>query len=699
MASLTLMSTAFSATVVSEDFGGPPWAATGSMPLEVQGKPWRLMGFDRFDESMHYRAGDAAGGLQMQRGTPWGLPGAFLTYVGDDANDVQTIVSVIELSGGPGDHNGRQTWLAAFSASPQEPTGHLALAFDTPGTNGAQTGQGGPGGWSGQTLTGGLKLVSSRGLLPERVISGRAAECYPQEYVLLLDDPPVIGHVYEAILSYDRFSGGVASRVRDRTEDVTLWEGRFRIKPCPDPLWPVVGGFNGFAPWASDKGFALRVLSIGLDSTYRPVGRERAHPGMPPGHLLAQVPGVVRAPWLRDFCGAVNVPGGGLWHELGVGWGRQDFSWGEIEPQQGVWRFEPYDNMVMSVHLQGQEILPMLGYTAPWAARSQGEGFGGPRDVADWEDFVETVVSRYSRPPFNLRYFQVWNEPTRKAGFWKGDSDEEFFERIYLPAARIIRRYGCQVVFGGWPCSDGVQRLCELLDRYEAWHWTDILDLHYYELQDMVTLYERYVRTGKCRGVWQTEVGYHPFEEYLPNLYCRTLYWGLTQGWEFADQFKLFWYAFWGAGPDADNCLTRPGAQGNEPSSTHGVRLKTLNRVLGDAQLAAFDAYSCDPPLPFSTDEETESSQGFRCGSRTVIAFQVSPHTQQAYGKLRLRIDLPAAPQRVTRWDSTGDQRPLAGDYGDGTLVVTVPLDDMLARTARNWGRRVDYAVGYVVVD
>ena len=113
-------------------------------------------------------------------------------------------------------------------------------------------------------------------------------------------------------------------------------------------------------------------------------------------------------------------------------------------------------------HRYGLEILPMLGYSAPWAVAEGASGFAPPRNVADWEDFVETCVARYSRPPFNLRYFQVWNEPTLKAGFWKGETDDEFFERVYLPAARIIRRYGCKVVFSGWPCSDGVDALAAL---------------------------------------------------------------------------------------------------------------------------------------------------------------------------------------------------------------------------------------------
>jgi len=403
-------------------------------------------------------------------------------------------------------------------------------------------------------------------------------------------------------------------------------------------------------------------------------------------------------PLLQDFAGAVNVPGSPLWNELGVGWGRQDFSWNEIEPSQNQWRFDKYDAMVLGVHKWGCQILPILCYTASWAVAEGAPNTAGAARVRDWEDFVDTTVERYGKPPYNLRYFQVWNEPTRKAGFWRGATDDEFFQRVYLPAAKIIKRHGCHVVFGGWPCSDGTARLIELMDKFEAWRWTDIVDIHYYGLPSMVRLYDHYVKTGKCAGIWQTEIGWHPFEEYLPNLYCRTLYWGLKQGWEFRDQFKLFWYAFWGAGPVGPKCLTYPAQDGNRPSPTHGVRMNTLNAILGSSRLAAFDAYELSPPLPFTVDEDIQSSQGFTCGDKTVIAFQVDEKTQAEHSHLDLRLTCANRPSGAVRWSSTGQKKELPLQTQGNEVVVRVPLSDMQAGTARNWGREVRYVVGYVEI-
>jgi len=439
----------------------------------------------------------------------------------------------------------------------------------------------------------------------------------------------------------------------------------------------------------------MRIQSVRLEDACRFVGPVRPNPGVQEEDPMAHVPARPRAPALSDFCGATNIPGSDMWNELGVGWGRHDFSWGAIEPAQDQWRFSEYDQMVLQAHRYGLEILPMLGYSAPWAVAEGASGFAPPRNVADWEDFVETCVARYSRPPFNLRYFQVWNEPTLKAGFWKGETDDEFFERVYLPAARIIRRYGCKVVFSGWPCSDGVDALAALLDKYEAWRVTDTLDIHYYTLADMLKLYDRYVRTGKCEGIWQTEVGYHPFEGYLPNLYCRLLWFGLKEGWTDPNRFKLFWYAFWGAGPDADKCLTCPGNEGAVPSETHGARMLALKQVLGDGQLSAFGDFETTPAVDFSTDEEIPSVEGFRCGDRVVIAFQLDP----AMERLAICARLARPPASVARVDSVGRRRELQCAYADGLATVEVPLDDLQPLLARNWGNEVRYRIGYVVME
>ncbi|MBI3923436.1 MAG: hypothetical protein HY318_18600 [Armatimonadetes bacterium] len=406
-----------------------------------------------------------------------------------------------------------------------------------------------------------------------------------------------------------------------------------------------------------------------------------------------------RSPRISDFLGAVNVAGP-EWSRYGLGWCRQDFSWGAIEPENDRFVWEEYDRMVESVHRCGCQILPILDYTAPWAASREGDVFSPPKNVSDWEDFVEHVVARYSRPPLNLRYFQVWNEPTVKTGFWHAQSDDEFFERVYLPAAKIIRRYNCYVVFGGWPCSDSIDYFCQMLDKHKAWQWTDILDIHYFENSAWQTLYDRYIKTGKCRGLWQTEIGFHTFPEYIPNCYLRALHFGLRSGWKFTDQYKLFWYAFWGAGPDGPKCLTTTGPDGKLVPSEHGKRLAIMNEVLGGGKLSVFSNFTTQPKLAPALTEETATALGFRVGKdRIVVALLIDAATLEQHPTTRLAFRLHHRLKSVALVTSTGDRSALGADWRSGRMQTSVPMSKVPLEVARSWGKEWQVAVGYIVLE
>lgn len=404
-------------------------------------------------------------------------------------------------------------------------------------------------------------------------------------------------------------------------------------------------------------------------------------------------------PELNQFLGANNVAAPD-WHKYGLGWCRHDFSWAAIEPENDLFAWGQYDRIVEEVHRQGFEILPMLGYTAPWAATNQGDGFSPPKKVPDWEDFVAHAVARYSRPPFNLRYFQVWNEPTVKTGFWHGKSDDEFFEKVHMPAAKIIRRYGCFVVFGGWPCSDSLDHLAELLDKHKAWQWTDILDLHYFENSAWQTLYDRYIKTGKCRGLWQTEIGFHPFPGYLPNCYLRALHFGLRNGWSFPDQYKLFWFAFWGAGEDGPKCLTTTAADGTQASTEHGKRLLVMNEVLGKGTISVFSDLAVEPRLAPMLAEEGPTALGFRVGDRrVVIVLLLDAAAHEQHPEVELDMRLSRKPQRALMVTSIGRRSDLPMSWESGRLKLTVPMSGVSLEVARSWGREWKVAAAYVVVE
>jgi hypothetical protein len=363
--------------------------------------------------------------------------------------------------------------------------------------------------------------------------------------------------------------------------------------------------------------------------------------------------------------------------KLQFGWARDDFPWALIEPQKGQWNWQQTDGLVLRAHAAGVEILPILDYSAPWAGSTPGKKFSPPARVEDWEDFVEHTVARYTQPPYSLRYFQVWNEPTRQAGFWTG-SDEEFIDKVYLPAAKIIRSHGGRVVFGGWPSSNSLQEFDRILAYHHAWRWTDILDVHYRGLSAWQHLYDTWVKPGKSLGVWQTEIGFTSNPEYLPNVYLRALYWALRSGWSDPDQYKLFWYASSGGGKDGDKCLTKIAADHTTILTQNGILLSVMNGMLGGGSLTSFSNFSTDPPLHPVLEGTAPTALGFSVGRERVVIALLGRTMFAKQAVLSVTVSTERRPARVELVSLSGVTWALNSDYRGGSLQVNIPLRELL---------------------
>ena len=388
-----------------------------------------------------------------------------------------------------------------------------------------------------------------------------------------------------------------------------------------------------------------------------------------PPHATSQ-PSPSSDPTFRDFNGAVYLSSPEIDKQLGIGWTRQDFSWSSIEPEKGKWSWDKSDQFVQGAHAQSVEVLPILAFTAPWA----GQQFSPPNHVEDWEDYVEHVVARYSQPPFNLRYFQIWNEPTREAGFWTG-SDQQFIDLIYLRAAKIIHRHQCRVVFGGWPMNGGLPRLNSLLAYHDSWRLTDIVDVHYYGNAAWPPLHDQWVTTGKFQGVWQTEVGFVADTDYLPGLYLWGPYWALESGWTDPNQYKVFWYGIGGTGRDANLCLSTLDSSGKNVLTENGRRLAAINDVLGAGRLALFTQFTTTPALGSGRVEARPMALGFKVDdNRVVIALLLDRATCQRNPSIQVSATLDAKPSRVDLVTVDGEHKALSSNYASGRLDVVVPL-------------------------
>ena len=399
-------------------------------------------------------------------------------------------------------------------------------------------------------------------------------------------------------------------------------------------------------------------------------------------------------PTFRDFNGVNYLTPSEVTQQLGYGWVRDGLSWAGIEPQKGQWSWGPADQIVKNALDQKLGFLPLLAYTAPWAESTPGKDKSPPANVQDWEDFVEHVVSRYSSPPFNLRYFQVWNEPTIEAGFWLG-TPRDYIDRVYLPAAKIIRRHNGFVVFGGWPLSNSLQQLDDVLAYHDAWRWTDILDIHYQNPPAFQHLYDKWIATGKCRGIWESEYGYAADPDYLPTTYVRLLNWALQTGWNDPNQYKLFWFASWGNAADRNNSLTMPIGDVHFGLNTNGNELKTLNEVLGGGALVSFKQFASQPSMAPALANQSPSAIGFRVGgSRIVIVLLVDRATLQRTATISTQVSLSKRPQQVRLVSVSGNQKSLNVNYQNGMLSASVARADLPINCPN-----CRWAVGYIQID
>ena len=282
-----------------------------------------------------------------------------------------------------------------------------------------------------------------------------------------------------------------------------------------------------------------------------------------------------------------------------VNWNRIDFAWQSVQPTENggfsETQLKKWGDTILECRKNGITMLPILDYTADWAADPSAYEYvsgtdtykyseaqeieGKPsywtreltvvkqdgtetvstvtqrksrqrfRDVKLWEAYVEKIVSTYSAEPYNLKYFQIWNEAHPKSSFWDGGM-EYYMTVLHKSAADIIHKYGCEVVYGGWPSIGGIGNYCDMLDKYDAWKTTDIFDLHYYNTDNMYTVYKRALKAGvKSPKVWQTEIGWISNPGYICSMYSRLMYMALMNRSEQNDQFKAFYFT-WGAPND-----------------------------------------------------------------------------------------------------------------------------------------------------
>ena len=109
------------------------------------------------------------------------------------------------------------------------------------------------------------------------------------------------------------------------------------------------------------------------------------------------------------------------------------------------YHFEATDRLIASIKGTGSEVIFRIG-------RSEGSNVDPPKDFDRYAEVVKHIVLHYNRGwangfKYDIRYWEVWNEPDLGRLFWGGTSGEYF--RLYGKLARAVKQADRRALVGG----------------------------------------------------------------------------------------------------------------------------------------------------------------------------------------------------------------------------------------------------------
>jgi hypothetical protein len=102
-------------------------------------------------------------------------------------------------------------------------------------------------------------------------------------------------------------------------------------------------------------------------------------------------------------------------------------AWSDVEPVEGERQWEAVAKLEKGIILaveQGLEIILVVRSTPPWAQLYEGSYCGPikPEKLSAFAAFLSDLVVRYGSPPFNVKYWELGNEPDVDHSVLPGDS-------------------------------------------------------------------------------------------------------------------------------------------------------------------------------------------------------------------------------------------------------------------------------------
>ncbi len=445
---------------------------------------------------------------------------------------------------------------------------------------------------------------------------------------------------------------------------------------------------------------------------------------------------LIAGPSFRDLSGVNQTGTTNTLFSQAISYQRTDVSWASLEPSQGNWQQSVLNGVgtnVLAFHAQQVGFLPILDYTVPWAADTSARiwyNFDAsvkytttpnsdgsitlstytkqtdgtytltstanvtdfsrfpPASSSTWINYVSKVTTFLAAPPYNVRYFQIWNEAWYTSGFWKG-SFTDYFQKVHIPAAAIIHAAGGKVVYGGWPDDAPLTDLISLLDTNNAWGSIDVIDFHYLNPATYATLRSAADSRGYTNlQIWQTECGFTSYVQFPLDQYTRILYWALGNNWDSTDKYKAMYYA--------NNSPNDPAAYGYGKTyysgtslAPQGVVLQTLASLLMGPGLRQFAGVTSLPALTASPSPSTSALQAFKIGAKK-IAITMELNTATYSGNTNIVLTMPLAKAAISaakRVDLTGTVLDLTSQLtaSGSSTTLSVPVMDAAGSTSRTW--------------
>ncbi len=119
--------------------------------------------------------------------------------------------------------------------------------------------------------------------------------------------------------------------------------------------------------------------------------------------------------------------------------------WASVEAVQGVYNWgvlAQNETEWINASSNGLTVMLIVGHTPAWAQAYPGKACGPIRadKLAAFGNFLNALVRRYGKPPYNIRHLEIWNEPDvdpdlvpgeSAFGCW-GDQDDAYYGGGYF---------------------------------------------------------------------------------------------------------------------------------------------------------------------------------------------------------------------------------------------------------------------------